>query len=254
MKPKDIKEIARQWLRYTRFLGPRTTLQYLAQRGQRDILEFRVPGIPTPVYCRSHGPDFFVLYDLLGKKRGDYPFKTPPSVIVDAGAHVGYATLFYANRWPEAQIIAIEPEPSNCELLRQNCAGYSNVTILQGALWHQRTRLRIVNPDAKSWGFRVGERAGHEAETEPVEAYSVSDLLYLSGQSRISLLKIDIEGAELDVFANNSNVWLDQVDAILIELHERFRPGSRGAFEAAVARRQIKHFRQGESDAVQLVA
>ncbi len=219
-----------------------------------NILEFKIPGIATPVYCRSHGPDFFVLYDLLGKKRGDYPFAAPPSLIIDAGAHAGYATLFYANRWPEAQIIALEPEPSNCQLLRLNCASYPNVTILQGALWHQRTRLRIVNPDAKSWGFRVGERAGDGAEAEPVEAYSVSDLLYLSGQSRISLLKIDIEGAELDVFSNDSNVWLDQVDAILIELHDRFRPGSRSAFETAVARRRIKHFRQGESDAVQLVA
>ncbi len=74
MNRKDIKDTARRWLRYTRFLGPRTTLQYLAQRGQRNILEFKIPGIATPVYCRSHGPDFFVLYDLLGKKRGGLSF------------------------------------------------------------------------------------------------------------------------------------------------------------------------------------
>ncbi len=152
MKPKDIKAMARQWLRYTRYLGPRTTLQYLAQRGQRDVLEFRIPSIPTPVYCRSHGPDFFVLYDLLGKKRGDYPFTTPPSLIVDAGAHVGYATLFYANRWPEAQIIALEPEPSNCQLLRLNCARYSNVTILQARCGISGRGCELLIPTRKVGG------------------------------------------------------------------------------------------------------
>jgi FkbM family methyltransferase len=252
MNLKAYKDTFRRWWRYTRRLGPRTTLQYLAQRGHRDILQFKVPGIPKPVYCRSQGPDFLVLYDLLGKKRCDYPFQTPPNLIIDAGAHVGFATMFYANRWPDAQIIALEPEPSNCRLLRMNCQSYPNVTIVQGALWHERTRLRILNPSAQSWAFRVGESP--EQNKHPVEAYSVSDLLNLSGQSRISLLKIDIEGAELDVFANNPRPWLDKVDAILIELHDRFRPGSRHAFETAVRQLQIKHFRQGESDAVQLVA
>jgi FkbM family methyltransferase len=254
MKLKDYKDTARRWWRYTRRLGPRTTLQYLVQRGNRDILEFKIPGIRTPVYCRSKGPDFLVLYDLHGKKRCDYPFPNPPGLIIDAGAHVGFASLFYANRWPSAQVIAVEPEPNNCELLRMNCSSYPNVTIIQGALWYERTRLRIVNPDAQSWGFRVNQRALQKSGSHPVEAYSVSDLLNLSGHSRISLLKIDIEGAELDVFANNPHPWLDKVDAILIELHDRFRPGSRHAFEDAIKRLQIKHFRQGESDAVQLVA
>jgi FkbM family methyltransferase len=254
MNPKVIKDTFRRWWRYAHHLGPRTTIQFWAQRRHRDVLQFKVPGIPTPVYCRSQGPDFLVLYDLLGKNRCDYLFHNPPSLIIDAGAHVGYATLFYANRWPNARIIALEPEAHNFELLRMNCSAYPNVTTIQGALWYQRTRLRIINPDAPSWAFRVAEYSERQTGNRPVEAYSVSDLLNLSGQSRISLLKIDIEGAELDVFANNPYPWLDKVDAILIELHDRFRPGSRHAFEDAVQRRLIKHFRQGESDVVQLVA
>jgi FkbM family methyltransferase len=246
--------VVRKWSRYARRLGPRTTLQFWAQRSRQDVLKFKVPGVPTPVYCRSQGPDFLVLYDLLGKKQCDCPFQNPPSLIIDAGAHVGFATLFYANRWPNARIIAIEPEARNCELLHMNCSSYPNVTIIQGALWYERTRLRIINPDAQSWSFRVAECSERQSALRPVEAYSVSDLLKIGGKPRISLLKVDIEGSELDVFANNSQSWLDKVDAILIELHDRFRPGSRHAFENAVERRQVERFRQGEYDVVRLVA
>ncbi|HEY2827825.1 MAG TPA: FkbM family methyltransferase [Pirellulales bacterium] len=254
MKLKVYRDTFRRWWRYTRRLGPRTTLQYLIQRGSRDLLKFKIPGIPTPVYCRSKGPDFLVLYDLLGKKRCDYPFQNPPSLIIDAGAHVGYASLFYANRWPNAKIIALEPEAHNNELLHLNCSAYPNVTMVQGALWYERTQLRIINPEAQSWAFRVAGLSDQKQASRPVEAYTVSDLLKISGQSRASLLKIDIEGAELDVFANNPQPWLEKVDAILIELHDRFRPGSRQTFEEAVRSRQIERFRQGESDGVRLVA
>jgi FkbM family methyltransferase len=248
------KDTFRRWSRYMRRLGPRITLQYAAQRSSRDIMEFKVPGISAPIYCRSNGPDFFVLYDLIGKKRGDFPIRTPPKLIVDAGAHAGFASVFYANRWPDAKIIALEPESHNFQLLRANCASYPNVTTIQGTLWHQRTQLRIINPDAKSWAFRVRESDPQTAERLPVEAYTVSDLLELSGQPRISLLKIDIEGSEFDVFSHDTDPWLEKIDAILIELHERFRPGSRQVFEQAVARRQVGHFKNGESDGVLLVA
>jgi FkbM family methyltransferase len=229
-------------------------LQYLAQRGNRDVLKFKVPGIRTPIYCRSYGPDFLVLYDLIGKKQCNFPFRNPPKLIIDAGAHVGFATLYYANRWPEARIIAVEPEANNCRLLRMNCASYPNVTIIEGALWHERTRLQIVNPDALSWAFQVDKCLEPNSQGNPVEAYTVSDLLKIGGESRISLLKIDIEGAEYNVFSYNPQPWLDKVDGILIELHDRFRPGSRKALDDAVLGRQTKRFRQGEYEGIRLVA
>lgn len=243
-----------RWWTFAHGLGLRTTIQYFAQRGVRDILEFKIRGIRTPVYCRSQGPDFLVLHQLLGEKACDFPFRNPPSLIIDAGAHVGFATLFYANRWPGVRIIALEPEANNCNLLRMNCSNYPNITVIQGALWHERTRLQITNPNALSWGFRMGECSSPDLGSNLVEAYTVSDLLNISGQSRISLLKIDIEGAELNLFVNGPQRWLNQVDAILIELHERFRPGCRSALENAVQGRQVIRFHQGEYEGIQLAA
>jgi FkbM family methyltransferase len=252
VKPKP-QLTFRRFCRYAFRLGPRAAIRYAAKHSSGEILKLKVRGVSTPVYCRSSGPDFWVLYELIGKRHCNFPFRTPPRLIVDAGAHVGFATLFYANRWPKTQIIALEPEKNNCKLLRMNCANYPNVTVVEGALWNDRTPLRIVNPGAASWEFRVDDSNGCTAQENPVQAYTVSDLIELSGQSRISLLKVDIEGAELQVFANNPP-WLDQVDAILIELHDRFQPGSSQALELAVQGRNARRFQQGEYEAIQLVA
>jgi hypothetical protein len=100
----------------------------------------------------------------------------------------------------------------------------------------------------------MGECSSPDLGSNLVEAYTVSDLLNISGQSRISLLKIDIEGAELNLFVNGPQRWLNQVDAILIELHERFRPGCRSALENAVQGRQVIRFHQGEYEGIQLAA
>jgi FkbM family methyltransferase len=252
VKPKP-QLTFRRFCRYAFRLGPRAAFRYAAKHSTGEIMKLRVRGIRTPVYCRSDGPDFWVLYNLIGKRHCNFPFRNPPRLIVDAGAHVGFATLFYANRWPNTQIIALEPEKNNCQLLRMNCADYPNVTLVEGALWHDHTPLWIINPEAASWEFRVQERNQIAPQQNPISAYTVSDLIKLSGQSRISLLKVDIEGAELQVFANNPP-WLDQVDAILVELHDRFQPGSSVALERAVHGRNIRRFQQGEYEGIHLVA
>ena len=90
-----------------------------------------------------------VLRQAIGEKECDFPFVKPPGLIIDAGANVGYTTLFYANRWPGVRILAVEPELNNCRLLRMNCSDYSNVTIIEVRVWHERTQLQIINPNAE---------------------------------------------------------------------------------------------------------
>ena len=80
------------------------------------------------------------------------------------------------------------------------------------------------------------------------------DLLSISGHARISLLKMDIEGAEIDVFSNKPSLWLDKVDALLIQCHDRFRPGCRRALDDAIHGRQVRRFRHGEYEGICLVS
>jgi hypothetical protein len=70
-----------------------------------------------------------------------------------------------------------------------------------------------------------------------VEAVDVPSLLDGSGAGRIDLLKLDIEGAELEVLRDGADRWIDLVETLVDELHDRFRPGCSEALERAVGRR-----------------
>ena len=154
----------------------------------------------------------------------------PIETIVDLGANTGLATVFYALRYPGARIIAVEPEISNYQLLCRNTATLSNVHAVNAAIWSQDTSLSLETVDAAgmqvpAWGFQTtATQAGSNAQS--VEALSMSTLLARFGIAHVDLLKIDIEGAELELFSDEHPSWLAMTRNIVVETHERFRPGS----------------------------
>jgi FkbM family methyltransferase len=152
----------------------------------------------------------------------DIPFETNPRLIVDAGANIGLATLYFSSKFPETKIIAIEPEPSNYDLLVRNCSGMANVTLWHAAVWNTDTSLQIANPDAEKWAFTVtpGTLNG-----SGIKALTIPQILAQSGHDTIDILKLDIEGAERELFRDGCEEWLPRVKMIVIELHDRFAPG-----------------------------
>jgi FkbM family methyltransferase len=142
---------------------------------------------------------------------------TKPKFIIDAGANVGYASVLFANRYPDAKIIAVEPEEENFNLLKQNTVAYPNVTCMQCGVWSRDTYLKIENPLAQHWAFRVIET---DCPKDSFLSVTLTSLLRNANMDRIDLLKIDVEGAELEIFgAVDCANWLDRTDVILIELH-----------------------------------
>lgn len=86
-----------------------------------------------------------------------------PRVIVDAGANIGLTSVFYSNKYPRAKIFAIEPEPSNFELLKKNTASYTNVVRIQAALLRENEPVGFFDPGAGFWGFRTAESESESA-------------------------------------------------------------------------------------------
>ena len=58
----------------------------------------------------------------------------------------GFASIYFANKYPGAKIIAIEPEQSNFELLKDNIAPYPNIIPIQAALWHKNEEINLIDP------------------------------------------------------------------------------------------------------------
>ena len=224
----------------------------MRQRSKKvDIFRLPVKGFTSPVFCRSQGSDFAVLRQVLGRQDAAIDFDTPPQFIVDAGANVGYSSLLFNLRYPKATIVAIEPDKANCEMFRKNCSSYSNIRLLEGAIWPSKTSLSITNPTADAWGFQVGETSSDKTSTS-IRGITIPEILDEFNVERIDLLKLDIEGAEKALFMSGTEFWLDRVDVILVELHDRFVPGCSDSFAALLER--VEHTREtrGEYDCARL--
>jgi FkbM family methyltransferase len=176
------------------------------------------------------------------------PFEMSPRVVVDAGANVGMATLFFAAQFPDARILAIEPEGSNFDMLKQNCQGLSNVTAVQAALWPEERQLHLSDPFSQEWAYQVSSsESAPSISLGKVPAITIGQILRRLNANRIDLLKLDIEGSELELFSNNAYQWLDQVQVIAIELHDWLRPGCAHAFYSALVSRRFVQEIRGEN-------
>lgn len=142
-------------------------------------------------------------------------------LIIDCGANVGYSAAYFLTRFPRAFVVAVEPDPGNFELLSRNLAPYERrARALHTGVWSHPTGLAIAEEkfgDGREWAVTVREaRAG---ERPAMMATDVATLLAGSGYPRISILKVDVEGAERAIFADRPGPWLDLVDNLVIELH-----------------------------------
>jgi FkbM family methyltransferase len=201
----------------------------------------RVPGILIPIRIRVQTSDVIVLRQVLINREYEPPVPLLPSVIVDAGANIGLTSVYFANRYPGAKILAIEPEISNFEMMVKNTAPYKTIVPIHGALWSKSTSVGVSGvAEFSHWGARVSE----EPSVGSARAYTVSDLMIEHQIDFIDILKLDIEGAEVEVF-ETSDPWIDRVGMLAVETHDRFRPGSSKAFERAAATLP-QRFRQGE--------
>ena len=224
--------------RYQRLFGLRglafATTRKLARRP--GVFAVRRSDCAHPIYLRIPTSDVATYKQVFVDREFDCRYGHEPGVIVDAGANIGLASVYFANLFPGARIIAIEPESSNFEMLRRNVAPYPNVIALQAALWDRNEEIDIVDPGLGHWGFMTAAKREHATRTpdflHSVRAFTVDRLVSDYALPVIDILKIDIEGAEKEVFSDPSK-WIDKVDAIIIELHERLKRGCNRTFYRA---------------------
>jgi FkbM family methyltransferase len=206
-----------------------------------------VPGLKHPVYLRLRTSDVTLFRSILLENEYDWPFAKSPRVIVDAGANVGFTSVFYATKYPEAKIIAIEPEPSNFAILRRNIAPYPNVEAIQAALWKESEDVHIVDSGLGCWAFQVRqiEPDGSVTNCRTAAAVTVDTILSDLGLGYIDILKLDIEGSEREVF-EHSATWIERVGVIVIEFHDHVKTGCSQAVYRATRDFELE-WRRGET-------
>jgi|GEM_PF-624746 len=222
-------------------LGAWKTRRALWSRGG-GVLEVSVPGVAHPVTLRAGSADASTFEHIFVWADYDLAYPTGIRTIIDAGANIGLSAVFFATRFPDATIIAIEPEANNFQLLRRNAAPWPNIIPLQAAVWSSDTTLGLSNPSDRVDSYRFDASAA----ADTVQAFSLPSLMQKFAIPSVDLLKMDIEGGETAVFAANAE-WIDRVGMFIVELHGA---EARETFESATARLRGVRYRHGENDIV----
>lgn len=145
-------------------------------------------------------------------------------VMIDAGSNVGYATVYLQQFLKFDQIICIEPSKSNIEILRRNiekidCS--NNPILLKKALAAtENLSFDIENDfrDGKDWSLTT-----KVSKDGKVQGVTINEIIKKYNLKNITLLKIDIEGAERFIFnTKNDLTFLEITKIIAIEIHDEF--------------------------------
>jgi FkbM family methyltransferase len=164
-------------------------------------------------------------------------FYTPHSgdAVVDLGANIGAFSLAMANAG--ARCHAFEPSPGTRQRLLRNVA----VNPLSGSI---RVYPYGIAGRAETLTLKAGKSSIHsslhasalvnESASQPIEVITLAEALRQTGETRIELLKVDIEGAEKETFENAAPEVLASVRRVALEFHDHFRTGARAAAERAL--------------------
>lgn len=229
----------RQVLRYFSRFGPKAGLQAARlRRPAGATVPVQLPGLAHPIWARTGTSDAATFDEVFVAQEYELPFADfDPAHILDLGANVGYASIYFAARWPRAHILAVEPDARNAGLLARNTRPWPRIARLQAAVWAHPARVCVANPADAANAFRMRELA--EGPTDSIEAYTVTQLIERMGCARLDLLKMDVEGAEAEILRDGAD-WLDRIDTMVIELHDRLVPGCGEALNDALHGRRFR--------------
>lgn len=185
------------------------------------------PNAHHPVRLRIGTTDRLIYRQVLLQGEYDFDMSFCPMTILDAGANIGTTSIYFAQKYPGARIVALEPEISNFSVLTRNVRPYSAVTPIRAALWNSDGEINVCEPRAfdgipgvaDKWGYSTSQHGmGMKARSVTMDS-----LMRETGIPSFDLVKIDIEGAEIEAFSDTK--WLRGVRCLMIELHDRLRPG-----------------------------
>ena len=149
------------------------------------------------------------IHDVYKQQLRDHPF------IIDCGANIGLSIVSLKRQYPNAEIIAYEPDEKNFELLTRNMKsfGYENVLLRKEAVWTDNKTLRFSNEGLMSSKIET-DNANNTIE---IKAIKLKDIL----DREIDFIKMDIEGAEYAVLKDIANK-LYLVKNLFLEYHGTF--------------------------------
>jgi FkbM family methyltransferase len=210
-----------------------------AFRDRRPLPAFQVRGGITLVHGAGDDPlyafrEIFERSEYIG--RGFYTPK-PEHMVVDVGANNGFFTMYLQWRAPGIRVHCFEPGTGALQLLRENIALNNCGSIVTAHPYAiadsngSRNLLKRTNSMCRSLAIDPDE----DTDGDRVETITLAGGLELCGQGRVDLLKIDIEGGEVELVSGAEPKTWKRVERVVAEIHERKRPGANRIVTSALA-------------------
>lgn len=188
--------------------------------GRPEPMLLRSPLIPGPVYVRPFTSDLTVAVELFSG--GDYEvvreLVRSAATILDLGANIGLSVRLFRTWYPDARILALEPNPDTAAVARMNIDATGNsesIQLIEAAVAPAAGTIHFSTED-EPWAHHIVDRAGRS--TIEVPAITVGQCLERMEASRIDLCKCDIEGGEIRLFADCRS-WIGRVKHLVVETH-----------------------------------
>lgn len=178
--------------------------KFYSQKYKNLIFKF-----PDPLVFLWQFKEIYIdeCYDLDSKK---------PKILIDCGANIGLCSLYWANKFPDSTIFAIEADPQVAKILQGNLEinNVKNVTIINKAAWINDGHIEF------SLGPIDGGAISKSRASSSVKVACFNFALWVDSFEVIDYLKIDIEGAEKDVVPSLTNETLQKVGRAFVEYHQ----------------------------------
>lgn len=149
--------------------------------------------------------------------------------IIDCGANIGDSVLYFKKLFPDSEILAFEADPNTFEVFQENIKNnhLTKITPVNKAVFDKETEIDFYfNPDDPG----VGSMSLFKERLSKAHIKIPTVLLSSFIEKKVDFLKIDIEGAEINVLEDlNSHNKLHLIDQIIIEYHHNI-PGKKSEF------------------------
>jgi FkbM family methyltransferase len=208
-----VKHIVKSLLRPEYRLSSREAAKLLAIKRQPRFTVLETDVLKVPVWMVDSASFVFMYNEIFLQQI--YKFKSikKKPYILDCGANIGLSVIYVKKLYPDAEVIAFEPDTKVFNVLSRNIKSFNftNVSIVKKAVWHSETTLKFFSEGADGGRIIEDGKSGNIIEIETVRLKN-----YIT--RTIDLLKIDIEGAETQVLEDIADV-LHHVDKMFIEYH-----------------------------------
>jgi FkbM family methyltransferase len=205
----------------------RTTADFYSKGGHPPVswpIRMYPRRLDHPVYLRLADSDFMVLDEIFSQNEyariQDWDLPSDAKII-DLGANVGLAGLYFASMYPDSKLVAVEPDAGNCRLIERNCQQLLDDDRLR--LFHAFAAcsdgVAGIDKGWQAWAFRKVDTV--DATHTAVPCISIPTLLKKTGLGQVDLLKCDIEGSEREVF-HDCGSWIGRVRHLVVETHNPY--------------------------------